>query len=733
MSNLIGQSLGRYHILEQLGEGGMATVYKAYDTRLERDVAVKIIRRESFPPDQLERILKRFEREAKALAKLSHPNVVGVIDYGDYEGSPYLVMEFLPSGTLKQRLGKPIPWPEAVRLLLPIARALQFAHGQGIVHRDIKPSNILITESGEPMLADFGIAKILESGETATLTGTGVGIGTPEYMSPEQWTGNVTTQSDIYSLGIVFYEMITGRKPYTADTPAAVLLMQANEPLPRPCQFVRGLPEGVERLLLKALARRPEDRFHDMGAFADAMERLSAGLPDKSSAASARTEIVAGKTPPAAHAAPAIDEGATRDGVPASPADAPSWRTRWFGAPKSNLRRAWMIGIPAVIVCLCLSMAAGAGAAGLGAMSLGWFGGEKSPAAVPTAPAAPISTQKPSLTPSPIFTIMPTFTKTPFHNIIVTQYPLENFSLPNETLYSIGFQGEGICKISAQSLKIIQCRTTSLFNNTLLAWNVFRKEIYISAINGDVISIISPETLYELGLYTNDIGWNTTSTEVSLDGRYVFLSSMNGGEDNFRRITSVDTETRHTFASIKIVHTYGNIFLTQSTNGKNVFVSWDSNLDIYMTPDLEFVEQIQGIFDTAGRLISLPDGHSFLLAQDNRFIVWDFNTRQTTAEIDLPGVSIYSRMLLARDKSRIWIMGENILYELPLPIINDDYTAIQLAATPCGFSESYGNSMLYIALGNSEIVIYDYSKAMLSQSIINIQNIMDILALPGIQ
>ena len=276
MATIIGQSLGRYHILEQLGEGGMATVYKAYDTHLERDVAVKIIRKSAFGSEVMERMLKRFEREAKALSKLTHPNIVGVIDYGDYEGSPYIVMEYLPGGTLKQRLGKPIPWQEAARLLLPIARALQFAHSQNIVHRDVKPSNILITLSGEPMLTDFGIAKILESEETDTLTGTGIGVGTPEYMAPEQWTGKVTLQSDIYSLGVVFYEMVAGRKPYVADTPAAVLLKQATEPLPRPAQVVPGLPDDVEKVLLKALARQPEDRYSDMAAFADGLDHLLA-------------------------------------------------------------------------------------------------------------------------------------------------------------------------------------------------------------------------------------------------------------------------------------------------------------------------------------------------------------------------------------------------------------------------------------------------------------------------
>jgi basic membrane protein A len=276
MPNLIGQSVGRYHILEQLGEGGMATVYKAYDTRLERDVAIKVIRRNAFPVDQHELVLKRFDREAKALAKLNHPNIVAVIDYGEYEESPYLVMPFFPGGTLKQRLGKPVPWQNAAHLLLPIAHALQYAHEQGIIHRDVKPSNILITRSGEPMLSDFGIAKILEGGETTALTGTGVGVGTPEYMAPEQWTGQSCVQSDIYSLGVVFYELVTGRKPYVADTPAAILLKQATEPLPRPTQYAPDLPERMERILLKVLAHRPEDRYQTMGEFAEAIENFSA-------------------------------------------------------------------------------------------------------------------------------------------------------------------------------------------------------------------------------------------------------------------------------------------------------------------------------------------------------------------------------------------------------------------------------------------------------------------------
>ena len=279
MTDLFGQYLGRYYLAERLGEGGMAVVYKAHDTRLERDVAIKIIRRGAFPTDALGEVLKRFEREAKSLAKLSHPNIVKVHDYGEHEGSPYLVMEYMPGGTLRKILGKPIPWQIALRLLLPVARGVEYAHQRGIVHRDIKPANILITESGDPMLSDFGIAKLFEANQTTHLTGTGMLVGTPEYMAPEQWDGKSNPQSDLYSLGIVLYEMVTGRKPYIADTPVSLLLKQATEPLPSPHQFVADLPEATEFLLVKSLARDPRDRFADMKALIRAMEALLASAP----------------------------------------------------------------------------------------------------------------------------------------------------------------------------------------------------------------------------------------------------------------------------------------------------------------------------------------------------------------------------------------------------------------------------------------------------------------------
>jgi len=275
MSSLVGQSLGRYRILEQLGEGGMAVVYKAFDTHLKTKVAVKAI----LPArQQSEKMLVRFEREAKALEQLSHPNIVEVLDYGKKDGIPYLVMELVTGGTLKSRLGKPLPWQQAVDLLVPIAHALKYAHEHNIIHRDVKPSNILLTQDGRPKLSDFGVAKILYPEDAVNLTGTNTMIGTPAYMAPEQVNSrDVDARTDVYALGVVLYEMITGRKPFTANTPVGVLVKSMSEPLPKPSRYVPGLPEAIEEVLLIALAKNPQDRFSNMDVFSAVMERLLAG------------------------------------------------------------------------------------------------------------------------------------------------------------------------------------------------------------------------------------------------------------------------------------------------------------------------------------------------------------------------------------------------------------------------------------------------------------------------
>lgn len=275
MQNYRGKQIDHYLILNPVGLGGMALVYKAYDLQLEQDVALKMIRTDEIPPSQLDRLMKRFEREAKAQSRFTHPNIVPVYDYGKFEGVPYLVLKYLPGGTLKERMDGPFAIEETLRILIPISDAVAYAHSKNVLHRDIKPSNIIFDHEDQPLLADFGIAKVLEANE-GTLTGTGLGVGTPEYMAPEQWQGKASEASDQYALGVLLYELLTGIKPFTAETPLAVALKQINDPLIRPTDLVPGIPLDVEHIIIKTMARKPEDRFTSVNELRDRLIVLAA-------------------------------------------------------------------------------------------------------------------------------------------------------------------------------------------------------------------------------------------------------------------------------------------------------------------------------------------------------------------------------------------------------------------------------------------------------------------------
>jgi basic membrane protein A and related proteins len=275
MPNYSGLIVGRYEIIDQLGFGGMAAVYLGRDTRLQRKVAIKFILTEMFPPVKLDEILKRFEREAQILAGLSHPNIVQIYDFGEHDSVPYVVMEYLDGGTLRQRMDKPLPYWQTAELLAPIANALAYAHREKIIHRDIKPANILLTSEGIPKISDFGIAKLLGIEQGVTLTGTGIGMGTPSYMAPEQWIGQSTPASDIYGLGVVLYQMLTGSLPFQADTPGELLMKVLNEPLPDLRAVAPELPVEVNRVIQTALSKQPEQRYANMQEMERALHLLS--------------------------------------------------------------------------------------------------------------------------------------------------------------------------------------------------------------------------------------------------------------------------------------------------------------------------------------------------------------------------------------------------------------------------------------------------------------------------
>lgn len=262
MESLIDRTLGGYDLTQELGKGGMATVYKAYQPRLERWVAVKVLE-PAYTTDDSD-ILARFRREAKAIAALRHPNILTVYDYGEEDGLAYIVMEYVERGTLKDRLkGEPFEPQRALGLAIGVGRALAFAHEQGIIHRDVKPANILLPRADWPLLADFGLVKLQQA--RRALTQAGMILGTPDYTSPEQALGEtVDHRADIYALGVVLYEMVTGQLPFEAEKAFDVLLMHINEPPPKPHEIVPGVTETLEDIILTALAKAPADRFSDM-------------------------------------------------------------------------------------------------------------------------------------------------------------------------------------------------------------------------------------------------------------------------------------------------------------------------------------------------------------------------------------------------------------------------------------------------------------------------------------
>ncbi len=261
MSTLLGTTLnGRYRLEARIGAGGMSTVYRATDETLQRPVAIKLMNREiASDSDQLE----RFRREARAVAQLSHPHIVGVIDYGEDDGRPYIVFEYVEGETLKERIRRNgrLPITEAVAYAIEIARALGTAHARHIVHRDVKPQNVLIDEEGSAKVTDFGIARTMDE---EGLTADGRVLGTTDYVSPEQALGrHVTGQSDLYSLGIVLYEMLTGEVPYKGENQVAVAMKHVREQLPDVQSKRPEVSAALASVLDAATAKRLEDRYAD--------------------------------------------------------------------------------------------------------------------------------------------------------------------------------------------------------------------------------------------------------------------------------------------------------------------------------------------------------------------------------------------------------------------------------------------------------------------------------------
>jgi serine/threonine protein kinase len=296
---LIGRTLGKFHIVEYLGSGGMAEVYRAYHPDLDRYVAIKVLH--AFLADE-ENFLTRFQREARFVATFRHPNIVQVHDF-DHDpktNAYYIVMEFLDGPTLKTRLqelskeDRRLPLEEAVHIVTAVANALDYAHQQGMVHRDIKPANIILTRGEQVILSDFGIARMIN---TSTLTASGATLGTPAYMAPEQGMGHTGDErSDIYSLGAVFYQLVTGNLPFEADTPFGTVLKHINSPLTPPSDIVPDLSPNIEAVIIRTLAKDPNHRYQTAREFITDLEKAMTGKPIERLATESAIAPVAAET-----------------------------------------------------------------------------------------------------------------------------------------------------------------------------------------------------------------------------------------------------------------------------------------------------------------------------------------------------------------------------------------------------------------------------------------------------
>lgn len=288
MPFVVGENVGPYRITKKLGVGGMATVWKAYHPALDRYVAIKVLH-PSFKEDP--QFAARFQREARIVAKLTHPQIVPIYDFSEHEGMSYLVMRFIEGRTLKAILKEgPLSLDRVLEIVEPAGEALAYAHQQGVLHRDIKPSNFIITAEGEVFLTDFGLARMAET--TDSTLSRDMLVGTPQYISPEQVRGEkLDAGTDIYSSGVVLFEMLTGKVPYDADTPYAVIHDHIFSPLPVPTEFNPDIPDAVERVVLKALAKDRKDRFESVREMVSA---LRGAVPEEA------VEVVPVPAPPEA-------------------------------------------------------------------------------------------------------------------------------------------------------------------------------------------------------------------------------------------------------------------------------------------------------------------------------------------------------------------------------------------------------------------------------------------------
>ena len=348
MSFKVGDTIGPYKIISHVGQGGMATIYKAYQTTLDRYVALKVIH----PALKEDRsFVLRLQREATVIAKLSHPNIVAVYDFREHEGAPFLVLQFIEGKTLKEVLkAQKLNKQQILNIICPVADALTYAHSRGVLHRDVKPSNILIDNEGHVYLTDFGLARIAQSSESTA--SQEMMIGSPHYLSPEQAKSEpVDVRTDVYSLGVILFEMFTGRVPFSAETTYATILAQINDLPPAPRSLNPKVPLAVEQVLLKSLAKNPKDRYASIREMMRAIENAVRG-PREEDEPAAPIPLIEYKPAPGIGLPRVLARGGDKTKQPNS------------GAPAASKGRPWLplaaalVAIIALLVCIAMVLLA---------------------------------------------------------------------------------------------------------------------------------------------------------------------------------------------------------------------------------------------------------------------------------------------------------------------------------------------------------------------------------------
>ncbi|HEY7125396.1 MAG TPA: protein kinase [Ktedonobacterales bacterium] len=449
MAGLEGTTLGPYQVISLLGKGGMGQVYRARDPRLGREVAIKVL---SAALSQEHGYLERFRREARSIAQLNHPNIVSVYDFGEQGNTTYLVMPLIQGGTLRELLGQRgmLPLNEAVALVEQIGGALQYAHERGLIHRDVKPANILVGPDGRALLSDFGIVRVVQGEDSgATLTHTGAFVGSPEYAAPEMVLGQtIDRRVDIYALGMMLYQLLTGRTAFSANTPVQLLMMQAQVQPPNPRSINPAIPPAVEAVVLRALAKSPDQRYGSVAEMVAAL-RAAAGMqpvgvvtglgtaldvsnlatmltapPQATVGAPAVTPLVPPLTPQPGGWAATPQPGGWNAALPEPPTYPPTFTTglnRPYDQTLPNEQRRIPAGAAptppvrpgnksrtnlAILVALAVVLILGGGGALAFGVSQGWFGSKA--ASTPIAQGSPaVPTATATSVPSPTATAVP--------------------------------------------------------------------------------------------------------------------------------------------------------------------------------------------------------------------------------------------------------------------------------------------------------------------------------------